>query len=157
MEFWIADFSQIEMTDILDPNYELPETAQRHKEEETLTDRADKIIEQEAYTDEDIKELHRIKREMSKLYSKANSMWSIAEHNYNITRAKALLESQEKTDKTKEADAKERAENKYWTYRSFNATAQNIMSKIKAIDSICIQWNVERKAEYGASYTQGDR
>lgn len=136
---------------------ELPETAARYKEEETLSDRADKIIKQKERTDEDVRELHRMKREMSNLYAKANSMGAVAEHNYHITRAEAFLKSQEKTDKAKEADSKLQAEEKYGSYRGFNATAQNIMSKIKAIDSICIQRNVERKAEYGASYTQADR
>lgn len=140
------------MTDIL----ELPETTQRHKEEMTLTERADAIIAQPSYTDDDIWELHRIKREMSKLYAQANSLWAIAEHNYNITRAKALLRSKEKTDKTKEADAKQVAEDMYWTYRSFNATAQNIRHKIKAIESICIQYNVTQKGMRDASMTQND-
>lgn len=141
------------MTDMLDPNYELPETAQRHKEEMTLTERADAIISQPSYTDDDINELHKIKREMTKLYAHANDMATCAEHNYNLVRASLSWEG---AVTAQEAIAKKEAEEKYGAFRNIKASAQGIMAKIKAIESICIQYNVTQKGMRDASMTQSD-
>lgn len=141
------------MTDILDPEYKLTETLAREKEEETLSDRADKIILQNVYTDKDIFDLCKIKRELTKLYWKALDLATWGEHNYNITRA-SLTGVGAVT--TQENSAKLNAEKKYGSRRGVKAFAQIIKAKIDAINTVCIQYNVTQKGMRDASMTQDD-
>lgn len=131
----------------------LPETLAREQEEKSLSDRADEIILQPAYTDQDIFDLCKIKREMTKLYAQVNDIATCAEHNFEIL--EHTLPSEWGVTKEK-AKARLNAEEKYGQFRNLKAAAQGIMAKIKAIESICIQYNVTQKGMRDASMTQWD-
>lgn len=129
---------------------EVSEAIQRHKEEQALTDKADAIIQQPVYTDEDIRLLHKIKREMTKLYAKTVDIATCTEHNFELVE-NTLADWPVTAQKVK---SRQQAEEQFGSFRNFKAVAQGIYAKIKAIESICIQWNVERKGEYSAAMTQ---
>lgn len=134
---------------------ELSENWETYIKETNLTQRADEIINQDTYTEDDIRELNKIKREMIKLYAHAMNMGTCWEHNFEIIE-NDLSKYEGLWVTAQKVEAKLQAEKMYWNYRNLKAMAEWIKAKAKAIESICIQRNVTQKAMRDASMTQDD-
>lgn len=121
----------------------------------TLTEKASEIIMQPSHTDDDILELQRIKRQMTNLYSKTNSLWAEAEEQYNKERARkyVVLMEEKMTQWDREKSAKHFAEEEYWDYRTIKAKADGMKETIRAIETFCIAYYTKTKAERSAAMT----
>ena len=127
---------------------------------ETLVEKASKIIDQEDHTDVDIETLRRIQWSMSKLYSQAQDRVGHAEEQYNLLRANAYIAAKAKTSasgkKCTDCEArfvsKQKAEEKFGSYRSHKETAKWYKAMIDAIDDFCITyWTIQKHKNSAAS------
>lgn len=123
-----------------------------------LTEKANAIISQPALTDQDVTELGKIKREMSKLYDEAVTIAWMQEQLYNQVRAEKYItfkkKAKESDKKYTEAElemiAKNEAE-KYWDRRTAKAKATWLKAKMEAIKDICVNYHSQQKANIEAS------
>jgi hypothetical protein len=114
-----------------------------------LINKSTKIIMQDWHTQEDAKELSRIKYFLAIQYKKLNTASSAQEWLYNWLRSEKSLKYCEWNAVTKaEVMWKNDAEIAYWWFREMNAEAQWIDKMIKAIEGFIISLNIENKVLY---------
>lgn len=119
----------------------------------TLVEKANKIIQQQWHTPEDITQLHRIKREMSQEYmeakQKAGNKESQYKHERMVTYAKSIKEWN--TDSKSKEIWRYKAETEYWDYRLYRDFAHGMKAQIDAITQFCIDYYHKMNAEKSAS------
>lgn len=120
----------------------------------TPVEQAEKIISQWVLTDEDITELWKIKRSMSRMYHEFVSASWMKEEQYNLTRSKEYIKIKQKikddsgrkyTDRDADRIAKDRAEENFWSYRTDKAYAQGMKSQIDALWSVIMDYRARQK------------
>ena len=114
----------------------------------TLREKADKIINSIARSNDDIVELSQIGFSMSKQYSEANTLAWERERNYNKNRAEKSVEARKEGMAVWEANdvGKLYAEIHYWDYRKMKAECSWMKSVIDQIDSFKISYYRREKS-----------
>lgn len=123
-------------------------------QEQTLYEQADTIINQKSHTDDDIKDLARIKYKLTRLVRQYDVIANWLEEEYNKHRWSAFVEIKRKykdewhriTDSEAERYAKDKSEDEYWSYRSSKANVRWMYAEIWAIEQFIITIQSERKA-----------
>ena len=125
-----------------------------------LIEKANLIISQ-PLTDDDVTELQKIKREMSKLYDQAITIAWIQEADYNQTRSNKYISCKKEikydgkkyTESEMQMIAKDEAENKFGKRRTAKAKASWMKAKYEAIRDICVDYYTRQKNTRDASIT----
>lgn len=123
------------------------------KKDESLIDKANKIITQVDHTEDDIKHLHQIKWKMSKLYHETKKIAWQMESDFQAMRTSTYAKAMKagKTDSQSKEAGRTKAEWEYWTYRLFANFAQWMNAQMKAIEQFCIDYYTRKKATEQAS------
>lgn len=122
--------------------------------EKTLYEQADEIINQTSHTDEDIKNLARIKYKLTRLVRQYDTLANSLEEQYNKRRWSAYIEIKKKykddwrriTDSEADRYAKDKSEDEFWGYRSAKANVRGMYAEIGAIEQFIITLQSNRKA-----------
>lgn len=121
--------------------------------EENLIEKADTIINQSIHTDDDIKELAKIKYHLCKLVREYDVSANSEEEKYNHARGQlfvkakaiAVWEWRRYTDSEAERLAKNQSEERYGKYRSMKANVRGMYGTIEAVGQFIITLQSERK------------
>ena len=113
----------------------------------SLTDEAQKIINQQAQTEEDIIQLSKIVYMMSSLYKEKMNLANEQEQMYNLVRSQETKKAMESWKKVTEAAEiwKWIAEEKYWDYRTMEADCKWMLQVMNSIREFKIAWYVANK------------
>lgn len=113
----------------------------------SLTDEAQKIINQKAQTEEDIINLSKIVYMMSSLYREKMNLANEQEQNYNLIRSQETQKAMESWKKITEAAeiGKLKAEELYWDYRTMEADCKWMLQVMNSIREFKIAWYVQNK------------
>ena len=113
----------------------------------SLTDEAQKIINQNAQTEEDIIQLSKIVYMMSSLYKDKMNLANEQEQMYNLVRSQETKKAMESWKKITEAAEiwKWIAEEKYWDYRVMEADCKWMLQVMNSIREFKIAWYVANK------------
>lgn len=113
----------------------------------SLTDEAQKIINQQAQTEEDIIQLSKIVYMMSSLYKDKMNLANEQEQMYNLVRSQETKKAMESWKKITEAAEiwKWIAEEKYWDYRVMEADCKWMLQVMNSIREFKIAWYVANK------------
>ena len=113
----------------------------------SLTDEAQKIINQKAQTEEDIIQLSKIVYMMSSLYKDKMNLANEQEQMYNLVRSQETKKAMESWKKITEAAEiwKWIAEKKYWDYRVMEADCKWMLQVMNSIREFKIAWYVANK------------
>jgi len=113
----------------------------------SLTDEAQKIINQNAQTEEDIIQLSKIVYMMSSLYRDKMNLANEQEQRYNLTRSQETQKAMDSWKKITEAAeiGKLKAEEKYWDYRTMEADCKWMLQVMNSIREFKIAWFVSNK------------
>ena len=113
----------------------------------SLTDEAQKIINQQAQTEEDIIQLSKIVYMMSSLYKEKMNLANEQEQMYNLVRSQETKKAMESWKKITEAAEiwKWIAEEKYWDYRVMEADCKWMLQVMNSIREFKIAWYVANK------------
>lgn len=113
----------------------------------SLTDEAQKIINQNAQTEEDIIQLSRIVYMMSSLYRDKMNLANEQEQMYNLIRSQETQKAMESWKKITEAAeiGKRIAEEKCWDYRTMEADCKWMLQVMNSIREFKIAWYVSNK------------
>lgn len=113
----------------------------------SLTDEAQKIINQKAQTEEDIIQLSKIVYMMSSLYRDKMNLANEQEQMYNLVRSKETKKAMESWKKVTEAAEiwKWIAEEKYGDYRTMEADCKWMLQVMNSIREFKIAWYVANK------------
>lgn len=113
----------------------------------SLTDEAQKIINQKAQTEEDIIQLSKIVYMMSSLYKDKMNLANEQEQMYNLVRSQETKKAMESWKKITEAAEiwKWIAEEKYWDYRVMEADCKWMLQVMNSIREFKIAWYVANK------------
>ena len=113
----------------------------------SLTDEAQKIINQKAQTEEDIIELSKIVYMMSSLYRDKMNLANEQEQMYNLIRSQETQKAMESWKKVTEAAeiGKRIAEEKYGDYRTMEADCKWMLQVMNSIREFKIAWYVANK------------
>ena len=113
----------------------------------SLTDEAQKIINQKAQTEEDIIQLSKIVYMMSSLYKDKMNLANEQEQMYNLVRSQETKKAMESWKKITEAAEiwKWIAEDKYWDYRVMEADCKWMLQVMNSIREFKIAWYVANK------------
>lgn len=113
----------------------------------SLTDEAQKIINQNAQTEEDIIQLSKIVYMMSSLYRDKMNLANEQEQRYNLTRSQETQKAMESWKKITEAAefGKLKAEEQYGDYRTMEADCKWMLQVMNSIREFKIAWFVSNK------------
>lgn len=113
----------------------------------SLTDEAQKIINQKAQTEEDIIQLSKIVYMMSSLYREKMNLANEQEQMYNLVRSQETKKAMESWKKITEAAEiwKWIAEEKHWDYRVMEADCKWMLQVMNSIREFKIAWYVANK------------
>lgn len=113
----------------------------------SLTDEAQKIINQKAQTEEDIIQLSKIVYMMSSLYKDKMNLANEQEQMYNLVRSQETKKAMESWKKITEAAEiwKWIAEEKYGDYRVMEADCKWMLQVMNSIREFKIAWYVANK------------
>lgn len=113
----------------------------------SLTDEAQKIINQKAQTEEDIIQLSKIVYMMSSLYRDKMNLANEQEQMYNLVRSQETQTAIESWKKITEAAEiwKRIAEEKHWDYRVMEADCKWMLQVMNSIREFKIAWYVANK------------
>lgn len=113
----------------------------------SLTDEAQKIINQKAQTEEDIIQLSKIVYMMSSLYREKMNLANEQEQMYNLVRSQETKKAMESWKKITEAAEiwKWIAEEKHWDYRVMEADCKWMLQVMNSIREFKIAWYVSNK------------
>lgn len=113
----------------------------------SLTDEAQKIINQKAQTEEDIIQLSKIVYMMSSLYRDKMNLANEQEQMYNLVRSQETKKAMESWKKITEAAEiwKWIAEEKHWDYRVMEADCKWMLQVMNSIREFKIAWYVANK------------
>lgn len=113
----------------------------------SLTDEAQKIINQKAQTEEDIIQLSKIVYMMSSLYRDKMNLANEQEQMYNLVRSQETQTAIESWKKITEAAEiwKRIAEEKHWDYRVMEADCKWMLQVMNSIREFKIAWYVSNK------------
>lgn len=113
----------------------------------SLTDEAQKIINQNAQTEEDIIQLSKIVYMMSSLYREKMNLANEQEQRYNLTRSQETQKAMESWKKITEAAevGKLKAEEQYGDYRTMEADCKWMLQVMNSIREFKIAWFVSNK------------
>lgn len=113
----------------------------------SLTDEAQKIINQKAQTEEDIIQLSKIVYMMSSLYRDKMNLANEQEQMYNLVRSQETQKAIESWKKITEAAEiwKRIAEEKHWDYRVMEADCKWMLQVMNSIREFKIAWYVANK------------
>lgn len=113
----------------------------------SLTDEAQKIINQKAQTEEDIIQLSKIVYMMSSLYREKMNLANEQEQMYNLVRSQETKKAMESWKKITEATEiwKWIAEEKHWDYRVMEADCKWMLQVMNSIREFKIAWYVANK------------
>ena len=113
----------------------------------SLTDEAQKIINQKAQTEEDIIQLSKIVYMMSSLYKEKMNLANEQEQMYNLVRSQETKKAMEGWKKITEAAEiwKWIAEEKYGDYRVMEADCKWMLQVMNSIREFKIAWYVANK------------
>ena len=113
----------------------------------SLTDEAQKIINQKAQTEEDIIQLSKIVYMMSSLYREKMNLANEQEQMYNLIRSQETQKAMESWKKITEAAEiwKWIAEEKHWDYRVMEADCKWMLQVMNSIREFKIAWYVANK------------
>ena len=113
----------------------------------SLTDEAQKIINQKAQTEEDIIQLSKIVYMMSSLYKDKMNLANEQEQMYNLVRSQETKKAMESWKKITEAAEiwKWIAEEKHWDYRVMEADCKWMLQVMNSIREFKIAWYVANK------------
>ena len=113
----------------------------------SLTDEAQKIINQKAQTEEDIIQLSKIVYMMSSLYREKMNLANEQEQMYNLVRSQETKKAMESWKKITEAAEiwKWIAEEKHWDYRVMEADCKGMLQVMNSIREFKIAWYVANK------------
>ena len=113
----------------------------------SLTDEAQKIINQKAQTEEDIIQLSKIVYMMSSLYRDKMNLANEQEQMYNLVRSQETQTAIEGWKKITEAAEiwKRIAEEKHWDYRVMEADCKWMLQVMNSIREFKIAWYVANK------------
>lgn len=113
----------------------------------SLTDEAQKIINQNAQTEEDIIQLSKIVYMMSYLYREKMNLANEQEQRYNLTRSQETQKAMESWKKITEAAeiGKLKAEEQYGDYRTMEADCKWMLQVMNSIREFKIAWFVSNK------------
>ncbi len=113
----------------------------------TLTDEAQKIINQKAQTEEDIIQLSKIVYMMSSLYREKMNLANEQEQMYNLVKSQEIRKAMESWKKVTEATEiwKLVAEEQYWDYRVKEADCKGMLQVMNSIREFKIAWYVANK------------
>lgn len=113
----------------------------------SLTDEAQKIINQNAQTEEDIIQLSKIVYMMSSLYREKMNLANEQEQMYNLVRSQETKKAMESWKKVTEAAEiwKWIAEEKYGDYRTMEADCKWMLQVMNSIREFKIAWYVANK------------
>ena len=113
----------------------------------SLTDEAQKIINQKAQTEEDIIQLSKILYMMSSLYRDKMNLANEQEQMYNLVRSQETQKAMESWKKVTEASeiGKRMAEEKYGDYRTMEADCKWMLQVMNSIREFKIAWYVANK------------
>lgn len=113
----------------------------------SLTDEAQKIINQNAQTEEDIIQLSKIVYMMSSLYRDKMNLANEQEQRYNLARSQETQKAMESWKKITEAAeiGKLKAEEQYGDYRTMEADCKWMLQVMNSIREFKIAWFVSNK------------
>ena len=113
----------------------------------TLTDEAQKIINQKAQTEEDIIQLSKIVYMMSSLYREKMNLANEQEQMYNLVKSQEIRKAMESWKKVTEATEiwKLIAEEQYGDYRVKEADCKWMLQVMNSIREFKIAWYVANK------------
>lgn len=113
----------------------------------SLTDEAQKIINQNTQTEEDIIQLSKIVYMMSSLYREKMNLANEQEQRYNLTRSQETQKAMESWKKITEAAeiGKLKAEEQYGDYRIMEADCKWMLQVMNSIREFKIAWFVSNK------------
>lgn len=113
----------------------------------SLTDEAQKIINQKAQTEEDIIQLSKIVYMMSSLYREKMDLANEQEQMYNLVRSQETKKAMESWKKVTEASEiwKLIAEEQYWDYRVKQSDCKWMLQVMTSIREFKIAWYVSNK------------
>lgn len=113
----------------------------------SLTDEAQKIINQKAQTEEDIIQLSKIVYMMSSLYREKMNLANEQEQMYNLVRSQETKKAMESWKKVTEASEiwKLIAEEQYWDYRVKQSDCKWMLQIMTSIREFKIAWYVSNK------------
>ncbi len=131
---------------------------------DTIT-RLETLMSQSDHTDEDITELARIRRHLSKKAKQTDMKANEMEEEYNLSRGREFVKVKKSkrgdgkyyTDKEADRIAKDRSEESFGKYRSMKAEAKGMYASLDALRQYIITLQSKKKNEIDASGYDIDR